>query len=62
MGLVVDAVSDVVSQGDRELVAPMGDSLVMPYIQGLLNVNEQVMSLLDTEELLNMERILRGQA
>lgn len=60
MGLVVDAVSDVISQADRELVPPMGDSRVTPYIQGLLNVNDQVMSLLDTEELLNMDRILKG--
>lgn len=58
MGIVVDAVSDVIGQGS-ELYPAVGDSAVMPYVQGLLNVGEHVMSLLDTEELLNMERILR---
>lgn len=59
MGIVVDAVSDVIGQGQSELYPSVGDSTVTPYMQGLLNVGEQVMSLLDTEELLNMERILR---
>jgi purine-binding chemotaxis protein CheW len=62
MGLVVDAVSDVISQGTNELVAPMGDSIVTPFIQSLLNVDDQVMSLLDTQELLNMHGILRETA
>lgn len=60
MGVVVDAVSDVISQGDSELYPAVGDSLVTPYLQGLLNVGDEVMSLLDTQELLNIERILRG--
>lgn len=59
MGLVVDAVSDVVSRGQNELYPAVGESLVTPYLQGLINVGEQVMSLLNTEELLNIERILR---
>ncbi len=59
MGLVVDAVSDVISQGNSELYPAVGDSTVTPYLQGLINVGEQVMSLLSTEELLNIERILR---
>ncbi|WP_371833279.1 chemotaxis protein CheW [Vibrio sp.] len=58
MGLVVDAVSDVVSQGQNELYPSVGESLVTPYLQGLLNVGDQVMSLLNTEELLNIERVL----
>lgn len=62
MGLVVDAVSDVISQGDNELYPPVGDSEVTSYLQGLINVGEHVMSLLDTEELLNIERILRTAA
>lgn len=62
MGLVVDAVSDVVSQGQNELYPAVGESLVTPYLQGLINVGEQVMSLLDTEELLNIERILRAHS
>ena len=60
MGLVVDAVSDVVSQGDNVLSPSVGDSLVTPYLQGIVNVGERVMSLLDTDELLNIERILRN--
>lgn len=62
MGLVVDAVSDVVSRGQNELYPAVGESLVTPYLQGLINVGEQVMSLLDTEELLNIERILRVES
>ncbi|CAK4074817.1 Chemotaxis protein CheW [Vibrio sp. 16] len=62
MGLVVDAVSDVISQGNNALYPAVGDSLVTPYLQGLLNVDEQVMSLLDTNELLSIDRILRENA
>ena len=58
MGLVVDAVSDVVSKGQNELYPSVGKSLVSPYLQGLLNVGDQVMSLLNTEELLNIEHVL----
>ncbi|MCG9680109.1 chemotaxis protein CheW [Vibrio sp. Isolate23] len=61
MGLVVDAVSDVVSQGQNELYPSVGESLVTPYLQGLMNVGDQVMSLLNTEELLNIDRILRRE-
>lgn len=59
MGLVVDAVSDVVSQGDNELYPAVGESQVNPFIQGLLNVDDQVMSLFDTAELLNIDLILK---
>ena len=59
MGLVVDAVSDVISQGDNELFPAVGESHITPYLQGVLNVGDQVMSLLDTGELLNIERILK---
>lgn len=61
MGLVVDAVSDVVSRGNNELYPTVGDSAVTPYLQGLINVGDHVMSLLDTEELLNIDRILRAE-
>ncbi|MEF1288796.1 chemotaxis protein CheW [Vibrio sp. M260118] len=61
MGLVVDAVSDVVSRGNNELYPTVGDSTVTPYLQGLINVGDHVMSLLDTEELLNIDRILRAE-
>ncbi|NVD08635.1 purine-binding chemotaxis protein CheW [Vibrio sp. JPW-9-11-11] len=62
MGLVVDAVSDVISRGDSELSPSVGDSQVTPYLQGLINVGDRVMALLDTHELLNIERILRKPA
>ncbi|KGY14373.1 chemotaxis protein CheW [Vibrio tubiashii] len=61
MGLVVDAVSDVVSRGNNELYPTVGDSLVTPYLQGLINVGDHVMSLLDTEEILNIDRMLRAE-
>jgi purine-binding chemotaxis protein CheW len=35
---------------------------VAPYLQGLLNVGEEVMSLLDTDTLLDMARILGEEA
>ncbi len=61
MGLVVDAVADVVSRGDKELTLPLGESQVTPFILGLLNVEEQVMSLLDTGALLDMDTILKAR-
>ncbi|MDC5805539.1 chemotaxis protein CheW [Vibrio europaeus] len=61
MGLVVDGVSDVVSRGDNDLYPAVGESKVTPYLQGLINVGDHVMSLLDTEELLNIDRILRAE-
>ena len=51
----------MVCLGEKELNPPVGESLVTPYLQGLLNVGEQVMSLLNTQELLDIERILRGE-
>jgi purine-binding chemotaxis protein CheW len=60
MGMVVDAVSDVVSQGDNEVYSAIGNSQVTPFLQGLVNVGDQVMSLLHTEELLNVDTILRS--
>ncbi|MCL9781670.1 chemotaxis protein CheW [Vibrio sp. S4M6] len=61
MGLVVDAVSDVISQGSNELSSAVGESHISPYLQGVINVGDQVMSLFDTEELLNVERILKAE-
>lgn len=62
MGLVVDAVSDVIGQGDNELFPAIGDTSIAPYLQGLLNVGEEVMSLLDTEALLDIQRLLGEEA
>ncbi|MCK6264178.1 chemotaxis protein CheW [Vibrio sp. ZSDE26] len=61
MGLVVDAVSDVVSQGESELYPAQGDSVVTSYMHGVLNVGDEVMSLLDTEALLNIGEILKAE-
>ncbi|WGV98617.1 chemotaxis protein CheW [Vibrio sp. YMD68] len=61
MGLVVDAVSDVVSQGDNVLSPALGESKVTPYLHGVLNVGDEIMSLLDTEELLNIELIFKAE-
>lgn len=62
MGLVVDAVSDVIGQGDNELFPAIGDTSIAPYLQGLLNVGEEVMSLIDTEALLDIQRLLGEEA
>ncbi|RXJ72441.1 chemotaxis protein CheW [Veronia nyctiphanis] len=58
MGIVVDAVSDVVDLGEDNLLPPIGDSEVMPFVSGLLNVDSQVMSLLDVDALLNIDGLI----
>lgn len=58
MGIVVDAVSDVIDMGDNSLMPPIGDSQVMPFVSGLLNVDAQVMSLLDVDALLDIEGLV----
>ncbi|MBV7297852.1 chemotaxis protein CheW [Enterovibrio paralichthyis] len=58
MGIVVDAVSDVIDMGDNTLIPPIGDSIVMPFVSGLLNVDSQVMSLLDVDALLDIDGLL----
>ncbi|MDD1782316.1 chemotaxis protein CheW [Enterovibrio sp. ZSDZ35] len=58
MGVVVDAVSDVIDMGNNNLMPPIGDSDVMPFVSGLLNVDAQVMSLLDVDSLLNIEGLV----
>ncbi|KQA99120.1 chemotaxis protein CheW [Vibrio metoecus] len=63
MGVVVDSVSDVIGQGEAVLNPAVGESLVVPFLSGILNVGDEVMSLLDGNALLDMERILsEGQA
>ncbi|SIO04622.1 chemotaxis protein CheW [Salinivibrio sp. ES.052] len=56
MGVVVDAVSDVVDHGEGQIMPPIGDSQVIAYVSGLLNVGERVMSLVNVDELLRIER------
>ncbi|CZF78892.1 MULTISPECIES: chemotaxis protein CheW [Grimontia] len=58
MGIVVDAVSDVIDMGDNSLIPPIGDSVVMPFVSGLLNVDAQVMSLLDVDALLDIDNLV----
>ncbi|WP_000555412.1 chemotaxis protein CheW [Vibrio sp. RC586] len=60
MGLVVDSVSDVIGQGESLLHPAVGESVVVPFISGILNVGDDVMSLLDGDALLDMDRILSG--
>ncbi|WP_244323515.1 chemotaxis protein CheW [Salinivibrio costicola] len=55
MGVVVDAVSDVVDQGEGQIMPPIGDSQVIAYVSGLLNVDQRVMSLINVDELLRIE-------
>lgn len=55
MGIVVDAVSDVIDMGENKLLPPIGESVVIPFVTGLLNVEKQVMSLLDVDLLLNID-------
>ncbi|ENM5786354.1 purine-binding chemotaxis protein CheW [Vibrio metoecus] len=63
MGVVVDSVSDVIGQGEAVLNPAVGESLVVPFLSGILNVGDEVMSLLDGNALLDMDRILsEGQA
>ncbi len=61
MGLVVDSVSDVIERGNNEIYRAVGESLVTPYLQGLINVGDYVMSLFDTEMLIDIEQLLRAE-
>ncbi len=55
MGIVVDAVSDVIELNDREILPAVGHSAVVPFISGLLNHESEVMTLLDVNVLLNID-------
>ncbi|HAS6346427.1 TPA: chemotaxis protein CheW [Vibrio vulnificus] len=55
MGIVVDAVSDVVSLSTHDINRPVGDTPVSTFMLGLVNVGEHVMTLLDTSELMDIE-------
>lgn len=58
MGLVVDAVSDVIDMEDKKLLPPIGNSPVIPFSSGLLNVGNKVMTLLDVDLLLDIEDLV----
>lgn len=57
MGFVVDAVSDVLNADEEEIKpAPAFDGLVKPeYINGLVNVNDHVVTILHVEQLLTVD-------
>lgn len=62
MGVVVDAVSDVVSSTNQEKTSVIGETAVTQFIDGLFNVQDQVMSLLNVDELLNFDHIFQSEA
>ena len=57
MGIVVDAVSDVVNGNgeDLEKSSNMGYSVASQFVLGLLNVDDHVISVLDLPQLLKIE-------
>ncbi|MGL0944357.1 chemotaxis protein CheW [Vibrio vulnificus] len=55
MGIVVDAVSDVVSLKSHDFYTSIGDTPVSAFMLGLVNVGDEVMTLLDTAELMDIE-------
>lgn len=58
MGVVVDSVSDVIDMKDKKINIPIGGSVVIPFVDGLLNVQDKVMSLLDVNALLDIESLI----
>ncbi|WP_434358477.1 chemotaxis protein CheW [Parasalinivibrio latis] len=61
MGIVADAVSDVVNDAGQTLMPALGDSQVTPFISGLLTLNEHVLSVFNVDSLLMVETMLAGQ-
>lgn len=61
MGVVVDAVSDVVELGEMPLSSVLVDSVVTPFLSGILNVQDEVMSLFNTAELLDIESLTESR-
>ncbi|MCD9460310.1 chemotaxis protein CheW [Marinibactrum halimedae] len=57
MGFVVDAVSDVINADDQDVqVSPdFGGSVSANYVHGLVNVGDNVVTLLDVKQLLTVE-------
>ncbi len=58
MGIVVDAVSDVIDLNNRKILPAVGHSAVVPFISGLLNHESEVMTLLDVNVLLNIDTMI----
>ncbi|MCA9061698.1 MAG: purine-binding chemotaxis protein CheW [Planctomycetaceae bacterium] len=59
LGLVVDAVSDVlnVSDDDIDATPDLGGSVDTSFIKGMAKSGEQLITLLDIEQLLNLEAV-----
>ena len=57
MGFVVDAVSDVLNAEKSEIknTSAFGGSVPLEYVTGLVNVGNDVVTLLDIEQLLNLD-------
>lgn len=57
MGFVVDAVSDVLNAEENEIksTSAFGGSVPCEYVDGLVNVGENVVTLLNTQHLLSLE-------
>ena len=58
MGFVVDAVSDVLNTQENDIKAApaFGGSLAQHYIEGIVNVAENVVTLLDVTALQTIEK------
>lgn len=59
VGLVVDAVSDVLNVEESDIDAPpdFGDGIDTSFIQGMAKAGENLITLLDIERLLDLETI-----
>jgi len=57
MGFVVDAVSDVlnVEEGDMKKAPNFGGTLPADMVEGLVNVGDNVVTIISTEQLLTLE-------
>ncbi|NLS11931.1 purine-binding chemotaxis protein CheW [Vibrio sp. SM6] len=60
MGMVVDAVSDVVRLPSTKIKATVGESSVTPFMLGLVSVDAQIISLLDAKALMDISQIVGG--
>ncbi|UXI04654.1 chemotaxis protein CheW [Photobacterium sp. TY1-4] len=58
MGIVVDAVSDVVDISKQEIGSTVGGTPVTPYMTGIVNVDQRVLTLLSVEQLLSIDRFM----
>jgi len=59
MGFVVDAVSDVlnVEPGDKKKAPSFGGTLPSDMVEGLVNVGDNVVTIISTEQLLTLEDV-----